>query len=234
MKTVIQKISMLVLGLIVFATANAQVIQVSATLTNNPFGPQPIANGTTYDASLGGSANLANFMPVTITVTNTSSSSTNLVSLLPTLSGTGAADFVLNTTNYQGVLVAGASTSFTITLSSSATNGIKTVVISIGTNSISNATGGTYSGSITYNLANITTSIVKASDIGLSVFPNPSTDGNFKVTANNVDVDRIVVSNVHGVTQEFATKEFHTTLTGLLLVQMHTNKGVVSEKIIVE
>ena len=234
MKILLQKISLLVIGVVASMAVSAQVIQVSAQLANSPFGPQPITNGSAIDVSLGGAANLANFIPVTITITNASSSATNLTALAPTLSGTGAADFVLNTANYQGVLAAGASTTFTITLSTSATNGLKTVKISIGTNSVSNATGGTYSGSITYNLANITTAITKASDIGLSLYPNPSNDGQMHVTANNVTVDRIVVSNVAGQTEEFTTTEFKTSLKGLLLVRLYTNKGVVSEKVIVQ
>lgn len=80
----------------------------------------------------------------------------------------------------------------------------------------------------------IITSIVNASEIGLSLYPNPSNDGTFQVKADNISVDRIVVSNVNGVSEEFHSEKFTTTLKGLLSVQIYTSKGLVSEKVIVQ
>ena len=53
------------------------------------------------------------------------------------------------------------------------------------------------------------------------------------VSAYNIQVDRIVVSNLAGQTEEFTSKELKTTMKGLLVVLMYTDKGLVFEKIII-
>ncbi|MBC7450911.1 MAG: T9SS type A sorting domain-containing protein, partial [Cytophagales bacterium] len=151
-----------------------------------------------------------------------------------TLGNTGATDFTIDESALTGTIAAGKSQTFSVALNTAtATNGTKTVSMTILNNDILPANK-TYVGSIKYTLASVVTSIVKASDIGLSLYPNPSNDGHFSVKADNIDVNRIVVSNVNGVTEEFTSKEFSTHLKGLLLIQVYTSKGLVSEKVIVQ
>ena len=214
-------------------------IGVSATVAGIT---QEIDNGTVYNAaSLGPiTLNLSDYLPITITINNTSSTDPLILETIDGkyigLSGTGASDFTIDETGISSSTIEpNGSKTFTITLSSVATNGSnKTVSMSIKSNSVGNSTAGMYVGSITYNLSNITTSITKASDIGLSLFPNPSKDGNMQLKANNVIVNKIVVSNIAGQTEEFTTTQFATSLKGLLLVKLYTDKGVVSEKIIIQ
>jgi hypothetical protein len=234
MKTVIQKISMLVLGLIVFATANAQVIQVSApafgfVIANNSSAtyPFPVPQGSTFSITLNVANTGTSSLILDPTVTNCVTGCSYVA-----VSGDGLTDYIKNESGITSATIApGGSANIVFTLATTAGIGMGKTLTFLLTSNATNAP--TYRGTIVYTIST-PTAIVKASDIGLTLFPNPSTDGNFKVTTNNVDVDRIVVSNVNGVTQEFTTKEFHTSLTGLLLVQMYTSKGVVSEKIIVE
>ena len=238
MKIFLQKIS-IALALVAAAyCTSAQVIEVSASAAGLT---QTIANGSTFDATTLGpiTINLYDYLPVTVSIKNTSTTTpltlTQAAGKYVVLSGSGVSDFTINESSLTGTIAPGATQTFTVNLSSSATNGSnKIVTMTIQSNSISNATTGLYTGSIKYNFSGITTSITKASDIGLSLYPNPSNDGQMHVTANNVTVDRIVVSNVAGQTEEFTTTEFKTSLKGLLLVRLYTNKGVVSEKVIVQ
>lgn len=242
MKILIQKINILVVALITSMSLNAQDIEVSAAVVT-PLGTltQTIANGTTFNATSYASLsiNLNNYLPITVTIRNTGSSALILTSVsgkYVVASGTGASDFTVNESALTGTIAAGTSQTFTVNLSASATNGAnKVVTFSIQSNSVSNSTGGVYSGNLQYTFSGITTtSVAKAADIGLSLYPNPSNDGFMHVSANNVRVDRIVVSNVAGQTEEFTSTEFKTSLKGLLLVQLYTDKGIVSEKIIVQ
>lgn len=242
MKTLIQKISLLVVTVIAGMTINAQVIEVSATV-NTPFGPltQVIANASTFDATFNGAvSDFKSYFPVTVTIKNTATSGpalqlTQTAGKYITIGGSGASDFIITESALTGNIAAGSSQTFTVDLSPSATNGTdKVVSLSISSNSTSNSTAGVYSGSIKYSLTSVVTSLTKASEIGLSLYPNPSNDGKMHVSAENTAVERIVVSNVAGQTEEFASNEFTTSLKGLLLVRLYTDKGVISEKIIIQ
>ncbi|WP_018344422.1 T9SS type A sorting domain-containing protein [Cytophaga aurantiaca] len=237
MKIIIQKISLFVSLITLGFVANAQVIEISASASTLT---QTIANGSTFDATnyMTIPINLKDYLPVTVSIKNTGTAAlilTQVSGKYIVLSGSGASDFTINESSLTGTIAAGATQTFTVNLSASATNGTnRTVTMSITSNSSSNSTGGVYTGNIKYNLSGLTTAITKASDIGLSLYPNPSNDGQMHVTANNVVVNRIVVSNVSGQTEEFATTEFKTTFKGLLLVRLYTDKGIVSEKIIIQ
>lgn len=229
MKTFIQKISLLVVGVITSMAIHAQTLEVSITVFNSK---QILPNGVPVDLSSYGNI-VQGIFPVTVTIKNTGSS--NLI-LTPaggkyvTLGDTGADDFIVDENGISATIVPDGTTTFSVSLSPSATNGTKTVSMSINNNDAVNAA---YTGGIKYSFTNLTTSITKASDVGLSLYPNPSSNGQMHVSADNVAVERIVVSNVAGQTEEFTSKEFKTSLTGLLLVHIYTNKGVVAEKIIV-
>jgi len=236
MKILIQKISMLVIGVIASLCVQAQVIKITATV-NSPIGAltEVIDNGEIYNATA--ISNLNAYLPVSVKIENTGTS--NLVLELTggkyiILSNTGASDFSVNESSLTGTILPGGSQTFSIGISSSPTNGSKSLSVSIKSNSISNSTGILYTGTINYSFSGITTALTKASDIGLSLYPNPSNDGALHVIVNNVKVERIVVSNAAGQTEEFSATEFKTSLKGLVLVRLYTDKGVVSEKIIIQ
>jgi len=240
MKILIQKISMLVIGCIASVVVSAQTIKITASITIPGFGTQSqiIANGQTFDATLNGAlTNINTYLPVTVTIDNTGSNPLNLTAIggkYIAISGTTAtADFTINETALTGSIAPGGSKSFTVNLGSAATNGSNRIVnITILSNDPINAT---YIGKIKYSFSGITTtSTTKASDIGLSLYPNPSNDGALHVIVNNVKVERIVVSNAAGQTEEFSATEFKTSLKGLVLVRLYTDKGVVSEKVIIQ
>jgi hypothetical protein len=232
MKKLIQQIS-LVAGLLVIGIAGfAQSIQVSVT---TPLGSTAIANNGQYDVSIYADV-VQGFFPLTVTIKNTGTSALVLnqsAGKYILLSGTGASDFTVSESGLATSIAADGTTQFTVSLSSGATNGTGKIV---SLNILSNdPVNGSYVGSIKYTFTNRTpTSLTKASDIGLSLYPNPSNDGQLRVTANNVAVDRIVVSNVAGQTEEFTTTAFKTSLKGLLLVRLYTDQGVVSEKVIIQ
>jgi len=236
MKTRIQKISLLILGIVASLVVNAQTIQVSASVGGST---TILTNGgAAYDVSSYGNL-VESFFPITITITN--KSTTTALVLKPTLgkyvslSGNGASDFTIDESSItSSSIAAGSSETFTVSIASGATNGTgKIVTLNLSSNDPVN---GAYAGSIKYTFTNkgTATSITNASDIGLSLYPNPSTDGHMQVKATNVVVNRIVVSNVAGQTEEFTTTQFTTSLKGLLLVKLYTDKGVVSEKIIIQ
>lgn len=233
MKRILQKCCFISILFASYITAYAQTIEISVAA-----GPlsQVIANGSTFDATAGGMIqNFSQYLPITITIRNTGAATLTLTETggkYVVLGGTGASDFIVEEPNLTGSIAAGASQSFTINISSSANNGSNKIVsMTILSNDNANQT---YSGSIKYNFSNITTSVTKASDIGLSLYPNPSNDGNFHVKATNVQVSRIVVSNTAGVTEEHSSTDFKTNLKGLLLIQLYTSKGLVSEKVLVQ
>jgi len=229
MKIFIQKISVLLLLAISGLFVQAQTIQISVA------GFGTIANGSTTDITpYLADINVA--LPITITIKNTGSSTltmTQTAGKYIVLSGGGASDFTIDESGLTGSIAANASQTFTVNASLTETTGNgKTVSINISSNDPANAS---YTGSIKYNIVKPTaTATVKAADIGLSLYPNPSADGHFFISGNNVSVDRVVVSNVSGITQEFTTREFITSLKGLLLVQVYTDKGIVSEKVIIQ
>jgi len=236
MKILLQKISLLVIGVIASIVVNAQTPQAIKVSITTPLGTTVIANNGQYDVSSYGDA-VQSFFPLTVTIQNTGGVALTLNQVSGkyiNLSGNGASDFTVNESGIASTLAANASTTFTVAISSGATNGSgKIVTLNISSNDPIN---GTYAGSIKYTFTNkgTPTATVNASDIGLSLYPNPSNDGRMHVSANNVSVDRIVVSNVAGQTEEFTTTEFKTSLKGLLLVRLYTDKGIVSEKIIVQ
>jgi hypothetical protein len=240
MKTLIQKISLLILGILASLVVSAQTIKITAYVTIPGFGTQSqvIVNGQSFDATFGGTLkNINTYLPVTVKIENTGASPLTLTptsgKYISIMGTTASADFTIDETSLTGTISAGGSQSFTVNLASTATNGLNRLVnITIQSNDLANAT---YIGQIQYSFSGITvTSITNASDIGLSLYPNPSIDGHMHIKATNVVVNRIVVSNIAGQTEEFTTSQFATSLKGLLLVKLYTDQGVVSEKIIVQ
>jgi hypothetical protein len=238
MKTRIQKISLLILGIVASLVVNAQTIQVSAAVVGSPTTLANTANGgAPLDVTAFKDA-VQSYFPITITIKNTGTSPLVLSATggkYVSLSGTGASDYTIDESGITSPsIAAGSSETFSVAISSGATNGNgKVVTLNISSNDPVN---GAYAGSIKYTFTNkgTATSITNASDIGLSLYPNPSSDGHMQVKANNVVVNRIVVSNIAGQTEEFTTSQFTTSLKGLLLVKLYTDKGVVSEKIIIQ
>jgi hypothetical protein len=232
MKTILQKISLFVLAAVAALSVHAQTVEVSVTILGSK---NIIANDGQFDASTYGDF-IQGFFPLAVTIKNTSTTNTLTLTKVSgkyiNLTGNGASDFTIDESALTGTLAPGASESFDVAISPSATNGAgKLVTLNLTSNDPSD---NTYSGSIKYTFTNKTTAVTKASEIGLSLYPNPSNDGKMHVSAENVEVERIVVSSVSGQTEEFASKEFTTSLKGLLLVRLYTNKGVVSEKIIIQ
>jgi hypothetical protein len=232
MKIFIRKISLLVIVVLTSFSVHAS-LEISIAVLGSK---NVIANGGQFDASEYGDA-IEGVFPITVTIQNTGASTVTLNQVSGkyiNLSGNGASDYSVNESGIAASIAAGASTTFTVSIASGATNGAgKVVTVSISSN---DNTDNHYVGNIKYTFTNKTTStaLTKASDIGLSLYPNPSNDGHMFVFADNVQVNRIVVSNVTGQTEEFVSKEFTTSLKGLLLVRVYTDKGVVFEKIIIK
>ncbi len=239
MKKLIQKIGLLVIAVIASLAVNAQTgptgptIEVSITTIAGTTVLEN--NGAPYDVTNFGDA-VQNLFPLTVKIANKGDVALTLNQISGkyiNLSGTGATDFTVDESGTASSIAAGGFTTFTVDISSGATNGTgKLVTLNISSN---DAVNGTFAGSIKYTFTNRTpTAVAKGSDIGLSLYPNPSSDGHMFVSADNINVERIVISNVSGQTEEFASKEFTTAMKGLLLVRVYTDKGVVSEKIIIK
>lgn len=235
MKKLLQKISLLVIGIVASVVVNAQTIEVSASVA----GTNTILTngGDPYDVSAFGDI-VQSFFPITITIKNTGNSALQLNKpggKYVSLSGTGASDYTIDESDITSAIIgAGLTQTFKIAIASGATNGVgKIVSLNLSSNDPVN---GAYTGSIKYTFTNkgMPTSTTNASDIGLSLYPNPSNDGKMQVKGTNVVVNKIVVSNVAGQTEEFTSSQFTTSLKGLLLVKLYTDKGIVSEKIIVQ
>ena len=233
MKILLQKISLLVIGFIASLTLHAQTVEVSVTIMGNK---NVILNNGQFDASSYGDF-VQGFFPLTVTIKNTGTSVLALYQVAGkyiNLTGNGASDYTVSEAGISSSIAVGSSTTFTVDIAPGATNGTgKLVTLNLTSNDVAD---NTYSGSIKYTFTNkgTPTSLTKASDIGLSLYPNPSNDGALHVTTNNVKVERIVVSNAAGQTEEFSATEFKTSLKGLVLVRLYTDKGVVSEKVIIQ
>lgn len=235
MKKLLQKISLLVIGIVASVVVNAQTIEVSASVA----GTNTILTngGDPYDVSAFGDI-VQSFFPITITIKNTGNNTLELNKpggKYVSLSGTGASDYTIDESGITSAIIgAGLTQTFKIDIASGATSGVgKIVSLNLSSNDPVN---GAYTGSIKYTFTNkgTPTSTINASDIGLSLYPNPSNDGKMQVKGTNVVVNKIVVSNVAGQTEEFTSSQFTTSLKGLLLVKLYTDKGIVSEKIIVQ
>lgn len=146
------------------------------------------------------------------------------------LSGTAVNEVVLDESGVNPVIAAGGSTTFTVSSKATTAPGPYSLTLSIANDDSDESP---YTGTVTYNIS-AATSVVSAEEAGISISPNPSTDG--RITVNgNVIVDKVIVYGLNGTSEEFAgATSFHTRQKGLLVVHVYTNKGIVAEKIRVQ
>jgi hypothetical protein len=147
------------------------------------------------------------------------------------LSGTGAPEVVSDESGITSATIAPNGTvTFSVTSKSTTAPGDYTLTLSIANNT---AAKNPYVGSITYRISPAT-STLSAEEAGISISPNPSTDGRININGN-VIVDKVIVYGLNGTSEEFAgAASFHTRQKGLLIVHVYTNRGIVAEKIRVQ
>lgn len=143
------------------------------------------------------------------------------------LTGTGSGDFIVDESALTGTIAPSGSQTFSLTFSSTAPNGTRTVTINVASNAPA------YTGSLTYTIQKATTGTISASSIGLSVFPNPSSTGTLNIQSS-AQLNKVEVIGVNGVVETFTTSVFTTSQKGLLVVRMYTDKGIVTEKVLVQ
>jgi hypothetical protein len=189
----------------------------------------PVSNGQTftYPSSVDPST-----LPVSLTVKISNNGISDLVltktnNKFINLTGTGASDFIIDESGLTGSIPKFTSQTFTMTFSSSAPNGTRTADINISSNAPA------YVGSLTYTILKTTTSTIPASAIGLSVFPNPSSTGTLNIQSS-AQLNKVEVIGVNGVVETYTTSVFTTSQKGLLVVRMYTDKGIVTEKVLVQ
>ena len=124
------------------------------------------------------------------------------------------------------------SVSFTVTSLSTAPPGNYSLTLTIVN---SDGTRNPYTGTVNYTIAATTNLLTEASEVGLSLFPNPSLDGKINIHGTET-VNKIVVFGANGVKEEIneSAKYFYTKQKGVLIVHLYTAKGIVYEKIVVQ
>jgi hypothetical protein len=189
----------------------------------------PVVNGQTftYPASVDPTT-----LPVSLTVKISNTGTNDLVltknnNKFITLTGSGASDFIIDESGLTGTIPKFTNQTFTMTFSSTAPDGTRTADINISSNAPA------YVGSLTYTILKTTTSTIPASAIGLSVFPNPSSTGTFNIQSS-AQLNKVEVVGVNGTMETFNSTVFTTTQKGLLVVRMYTDKGIVTEKVLVQ
>jgi hypothetical protein len=167
------------------------------------------------------------------------------------IQNTGSSDLVLSKTGDVYISLTGNAASYvdldetTITTSTIASNG--TVSFSVTSKetmpagsytlsfSIANNTTdkNPYTGSISFTVTPSTGTLTPEA-AGISLVPNPSTDGRLKIKGS-LPVNKVVVYGMTGTSEEFeGGSTFHTRQKGLLIVHLHTERGIVVDKINVQ
>jgi len=147
------------------------------------------------------------------------------------LTGTAASEVVLDESTITNPTIAvGGSTTFTVTSKATTAPGDYSLTLSIANNTTAK---NPFVGTVDFRISPAT-GVVSAEEAGISISPNPSTDG--RITINgNVIVEKVIVYSLNGTSEEFAgATSFHTRQKGLLVVHVYTNKGIVAEKIRVQ
>ncbi len=169
----------------------------------------------------------------TFTISNTGTSNLTLTKtggFYIVLSGTAASEVVLDESSVTPTVAAGSSVTFTVTSKATTPASIYSLTLYIA-NDDSNENP--YDGTVNYTISP-PTSVVSAEEAGISIAPNPSTDGRIQINGNII-VDKVIVYGLNGTFEEFAgATSFHTTQKGLLVVHVYTNKGIVAEKISIQ
>ncbi|MDB5257291.1 MAG: hypothetical protein JWM14_1986 [Chitinophagaceae bacterium] len=146
------------------------------------------------------------------------------------LTGSAASEVVLDESGVNPVIPASSSTTFTVSSKATTAPGPYSLTLSIVND---DSDENPYTGTVTYNIS-AATSVVSAESAGISISPNPSTDGRININGN-VIIDKVIVYGLNGTSEEFAgAASFHTTQKGMLIVHVYTNKGIVAEKIRVQ
>ena len=131
---------------------------------------------------------------------------------------------------HRAVISASGSTTFTVSSKASTPPGDYSLTLSIASDDSSK---NPYTGTVNYTIS-APTAVRSAEEAGISLFPNPSTDGRLNVKENLI-VNKVIVYGLNGTSEEFAdATSVHTKQKGLLIVHMYTNKGIVAEKINVQ
>jgi hypothetical protein len=171
-------------------------------------------------------------LPVSLTVKIENIGTTDLVlnktnNKFIQLTGSGANDFIIDESALTGTISKFTSQTFTMTFSSAAPNGTRTADINISSNAPA------YIGSLTYTILKSTTSTIPATAIGLTVFPNPSSNGTFTIQSS-ASLQKVEVIGLNGTLETYTNNVFTTNQKCLLVVKMYTDKGIVTEKVLVQ
>lgn len=149
-----------------------------------------------------------------------------------TLSGSAASYVTHDESAVVSPIAPSNSVSFTVTSLSTAPPGAYSLTLNIVNSDGSN---NPYTGTVTYTIAASTNLLTEASEVGLSLFPNPSLDGKININGTET-VHKIVVFGANGVKEEIneSANYFYTKQKGVLIVHLYTAKGIVYEKIVVQ
>ena len=146
------------------------------------------------------------------------------------LTGTAAPEVTKNEATLTPTIAPSGNSTFSVTNSATTAPGTYSLTLTVQNN---DPNDNPYVGTVTYTIS-APTSVVSAESVGISISPNPSTDGRINIIGD-VLIDKVVVYGLNGTSEEFAgTTSFHTRQKGLLVVHVHTNKGIVAEKIRVQ
>jgi hypothetical protein len=146
------------------------------------------------------------------------------------LSGNAAAEVVLDESGVTPTVAAGSSVTFSVTSKSTTPPASYSLTLYIANN---DSDENPYDGTVNYTIT-APTGVVSAEAAGISVSPNPSSDGRININGNVV-ISKVVVYGLNGTSEEFTgATSFHTRQKGLLIVHVYTNKGIVAEKINVQ
>jgi len=204
---------------------------ISAPIMSLSVEGSTLANGDTYTHT----TPIAQGATETFTFTIENVGNANLVltqvsSLYVGLSGTAANEVVADETTITSPISPSGSVTFAITTKATTAPGPYTLMISIANNDL---TKNPYTGTINYTVASATPTI-NATEAALSLYPNPSADGQFFIKGD-VDVEKIIVYGATGTKEELAgLTTFYTKQKGVLIVHVYTNKGIITDKIIVQ
>jgi len=147
-----------------------------------------------------------------------------------TLTGSAMNEVTKNEASITSTVSASGSTTFTISSKSTTAPGDYSLTLSIASN---DPDENPYTGTVNYTIS-APTGVLSAEEAGISISPNPSTDGRITINGNLI-VDKVIVYSLNGTSEEFSgATSFHTKQKGFLVVHVYTNKGIVAEKIRVQ
>ncbi len=168
------------------------------------------------------------------TIANSGTADLNIIpvnSFLVTLTGSAASEVSsIQSTIVSPVAALGGFTSFSVTSSATTPPGPYSLTLSIAND---DPAKNPFTGTVTYTIAAATPTI-NAKEALLSMYPNPSADGQFSVKGD-FTVEKVIVYGASGTTEELTGNTlFYTRQRGILVVHVYTNIGIVVDKIIVQ